>query len=508
MLRDWSRTEYTSDGFRFSGSFRVHDLKFSPKTISDRNKSTTQAIINIARTLSVKWAETHSKNKKTLDERIHKYLFVEDPANLPIPKKQAVRSQNMRGGTIRAKLKFYPLFNCQAGSFIEKWVAKITLKRKLDDLIEEKNLIDYNDDYYQIAEDDVTVKKIESELKRIEKVKWMSVNFYGREWMIELKKHNSPEGNAQLLIGIIVGKNHICNSSLRINVASDNLINYNLIPFSQIRLQEESDVLRQVFLEAIKTNTLACFSRNASLTFEDIQKKKNPSFLIDAVLMCLAQVLLEESAQNMHTQLDEFHITEDIETGDPEIAKTAIRLLNWTIEEVYETQARNIPDIGQEYKYRNNLSIGQAKQGSCVAINSFRSNFADVGYHKGYTQFINKARRVFNMGKDNLPKSLMEEAKKVFSVDRGIIRAEKQLKSVKVLHEPFHYNMFKAWISLMKTAIYLARKLLSDERGFVNQFKKQVGELIEPVKEYLDAYIRKFYLEPDDYTNYNPVNPG
>ncbi|MHA1447793.1 MAG: hypothetical protein ACTSP4_00030 [Candidatus Hodarchaeales archaeon] len=507
-LKDFSNDEHDSDGIRFSGSFRVFDFKFSPKTISDRNKSTTQAIINTARTLSCQWARTHSKNKKERDKRIHDYLFVDDPANLPIPKKRAIRSQNMRGGTIRAKMKFYPLFTTEPDSLVEKWIVRITLKNKLEKFLKKGVLIEENDKYFRIGKDDDDSRKIIAEIKKLEKIKYTTVDFYGRNWIVELKNYSSAEANAVLHIGIIVGSNHICNTSLRINIASDNLINYNLVPFNKSRLQEESHVLSQLVNTIMPTNTLACFSRNASLTFEDIQKKKYPNFLIDAVLMCLAQVLLENSAKNMSTQLDEFHITTDIETGDPEIAKTAIRLLNWSIEDVYETQARNIPDIAQEYNYRNNLSIGRARQGSCVAINSFKSRFADVSYHKGYTQFINKARRVFNMGKDNLPKSLMEEAKKVFSVDRGIIRAEKQLKSVKVVNDPFHYKMFKAWISLMKTAIYLAKKLLTDKNGFVNKFKQQVTELIEPVKEYLDAYIKKFYLEPDDYTNYTPINPG
>lgn len=504
-LPDYSNDNFNSDGVRFTASFPTPNLKFNPKTMGDKNKSITQVLTNIARTLSCKYVDTHVTNKTKKSILKKRYLFSDDVSTLPVPRKSGVRSEQMKGGTVRAKLKFYPLFLVAKYAQIEQWVVNITLHNHIEKLLDDEHLIKLPDGNYQINDSDKAIKTIKNIIKKIRKRQFTEVAFYDKKWIVEIKEFNSGEANAQLLIGIITGKNHVCNCSLRINLASTNLINYNLVPYNKTKLQEESKVVKDLLLAAITTNRISIFTRNSSLNIEDIRAKKNPAFVMDAVTACLAQILIEDSALNgIATQLSEFHLTEDLDAGSPEVAQIAVRLFNWTLQDVYEKQTRNIDGVAKEFKFRNQLSIGQSKQGDSAFLTSYISKFADLAYHKGYRSFIAKAGRAFHHSDKELNESILKEAKEVFKEDKGIVRVEKQLKSFKTVNDPFHYTMFKRWISLMKDAIELTKKLLSEGNNFLTEFIKQTKELFEPLREYLNTYIDYFYMNAEEYKIIEP----
>jgi hypothetical protein len=121
-------------------------------------------------------------------------------------------------------------------------------------------------------------KPIIKHLELLKEIEFTTVNFYGTKWLVELVNYKSTDSNALLMIGIIVGKNHTINTSLRINIASDNLVNFNLVTLNKTKLQEKSHVLKQLMKSIIPTNTLGIITRNASLSQEDIKSKKIQPF--------------------------------------------------------------------------------------------------------------------------------------------------------------------------------------------------------------------------------------
>ncbi len=78
--------------------------------------------------------------------------------------------------------------------------------------------------------------------------------------------------------------------------------------------------------------------------------------------------------------------------------------------------------------------------------------------------------------------------------------------------------MFRTWKKVILKAIELIKELLTTEiiiiengkqkvENFFTLYQKQVNKLYAPIKEYLDSYIDRIYLELDIFKKNLLINP-
>jgi len=480
--------DYTSDGFSWNGSCKAPNLNFSEYSVGNKNRAVTQCLLNTSRTLSCEYAKTHSKSEKEMKAKIHDYLFKYKPENLPCPKKSSIRSENMRGFTVRTKFKAVPILkNLEENSITDLKDFKITFSDYYHQWLE-NGIIENVKDIYCLIKDPIPVNTVMQEILKHE---YWNFDFLGKKWTLELKDFNSGEANGMFYIGGVVGKNLTLNYSMRFNPATSKLINFNLFKVSKEELQASSHIVKDLMLKIIKTNTLTSFTRNASLTIRDYKEKSRPTDLLDKVYLCIAQVMLEESIKHSVTKLKQYHITEDIHCKSPEIAKWTIRILNYAIEDVYQELTSKTPTVKQEINYRKKLAIGQSKQGNASAIQNFFNSRAHISYRKGYNQLINKMLRTFM--DSNTPENIVNGLRDSVKYFSNIIRIETQLKSYKAINDPQSYKNHNIWKEIVLLAINLVTKQFQKPKH-LNIFL-QIESIAKELKPLARQFLTKQTIE-------------
>lgn len=491
-----NRTIYPSDGLGFKGIIHFPDINFSEYLIGDSNKAVSQALVNTARTLSCEYVKTHIDDKNKQAELIQKYIYDTNIKDLPCPKLGGKIDYHDRySGTVRFKFAMLPKFdNFTDMDVIQATNFTITFYDYIQTWLKEKIIEKIpNLPNFFLINDATLINEIN---KEIHKRKWLELNFLNDTWTFEILPWNkSPceKANGSFFIGVVAGKNRKLKYSMYFNPSTNRLINFNLFPTIKQQLIENSDIAKDIMKKVIKTNTLTSFSRNASLTLEDLQEKKKPTFLLERVYLCMAQLALESAINNSTTQLHKYHITHDLQAKTQDIADFSIFLLNRAMQKAYAEITSSIPDLFEEVKFRHRLSIGQSKQGNASALQNFARARSHISYFKNEQQLVNKLKRVFM--DSELPENVFTDFRERVKLKENIIRVESQLNSFKAINDPTSYEMHQKWKEIVELAIKLVTLELLKTDNIFYQFDLLANRLSPYCKKFIENNAKDLYAE-------------
>ncbi len=143
-------------------------------------------------------------------------------------------------------------------------------------------------------------------------------NYCGKPYAFEIltsKGAKSYEYNCKMLINFIVGENkqenkRILQTDLHINPNSHNLLNIELLKVNIQEIEKDDFIVKELLKGLFTIKELAYFSRNASITIEDMFKKEELTYLRKATYLFFTHAILEDSIiENSQTKIGTISLT-------------------------------------------------------------------------------------------------------------------------------------------------------------------------------------------------------
>ncbi len=352
---------------------------------------------------------------------------------------------------------------------------------------------------------------------------WQELILFGdRIWSISIERYNSTSFNGTLVINIIPEKNtyfsyRSIKASLHLNVLSFDLVNLNLFETSIGDSIETAQKLLPLLTTLFMDRDIHIFSRNSSITKEDLIEKASIGFELDE------RKSLSRAINNLkedHREITEENINIEKEKikndSNPsmyrrmfytilckEIIKdrliyTNARLIQFTISEQRQYQGdidlglslyskiavkkyldslSNDPDI--RTKELEDMSVYPHKASSGLTISNYKRGFSMSVYNKDRRWLQNKVMRIANrrdLTKTQIKKILESELRE------GLIRYELAIFGLEEI--------------LMKSNDHLL--------GMVSKYLDKVMKVVNDIDEYfsdelsmLDEELPFFYVESD-----------
>jgi hypothetical protein len=451
---------YQSDGFSLSGFITLPNLNFTEYLMGNMNQAYTDCLLNIARTVSVKYAKKkHHKNPKKMEKIVNEYLYESKLNKLPFPKMaKSVRIHSLIV-PLPAQIEDKDYIEDNIPFPCEKWVLDVLYDRtQLNNLIRKGILIPDTDETMIINKPKQLAKKYHKLSSQAE----LTFNFLGYKWLYILKPFKSIDANCYLYVNIIVGKNRTFIYNFHLNPTSNKLINFNTMRVNKTRLQEESGFIKDIMGNLIKTDFLTDFKQNRSLTITDIEQKEESPELTRTIYEIIAQTVLETKIKYSRTKLKELHLTTDIKAPKQHIYQ-ALQIAGDIMARTYEELAINSENDKKELQFRKYYGVSRARTNEGVYYQNFLKGKAHIVYPKGYRQIANKYKRIAM--RKNVDPNILKHAK--INANEELLRLETQLRGFNTIQDNYEIETHKYFVHWIQSILaYIKRNQLRMKQFF------------------------------------------
>jgi len=463
---------YQSDGFTFSGFCNLPQINVTEWQQGNLNKSYTDALINMGRTVSVKFAQIKYKDDpEKLAQKIKQYRFHTNVESLPFPKKDQHVYINSQIIPIHENLEDKQILKENIPFDMEKWVLDVIFTRdQLNVLIMKGTLAPIDEALMRVLKPRALAKKYETYQSKAS----LDFPFLGYKWYYILKSYNSLDANSYMHVYIIVGKNRTLNYKFHLNPTSKRMINFSTMKINKTTLQEDSGFIKDIMVNLFDGDFLASFGQNRSLTITDMQLKEKAPEIATCIGDVCAQTNLLTKLPYSRTKLSELHITTDIKAINgitPEDLKLAMHICSEIMQKEFNEEAVNGTNGDkEELKFRQNFQVSRARTNKGIYFQNYTTGRANVMYPKDRIQLANKyVRRSLRKKVDpNILKYVTENA------TDDVIRVECQIRGFDAINDPYEYeshDFFVDWVN--SVLLYIQQK-----RKKTDNFSLNKGEIM------------------------------
>ena len=473
---------YPCDGYTYSGFVTLPNLNFTEYLEGNRNRGYTNALINIGRSASEKYATIKFKDKpEKLKKRIERFRHFTKMESLPFPKKGNHIYINSQVIPIPNYLEDKQILKDNTPFTMEKWILDVILTRdQLNDLIKKGTLEPIDELLMKVLKPRQLAKKYE----KYQKEASLSYAHLNYKWYYILRPFNSLDANSYMHVYIIVGKNRTLNFKFHLNPTSKHLINFNTMRVNKTKLIEDSGFISEIMAMLLDYNFLACFSQNRSLTEEDILLKNDPPEVMDAISDMIALMKLRQKIKYCRVKLSELHIATDIKPkGTPKKDLTlALQIAQDIMQESFEKEAINGTNGDQqELKFRRNFQVSRARTNKGVYYQNYTTGRANIIYPKGYRQIANKfVRRAL---KKQVDPEILKYAK--VNADEDAIRIETQIKGFASLNDHREYETHKFMVDWFLSILQFIKRNRSKIQEFDNLYREIMKANATPFNKFI-----------------------
>jgi hypothetical protein len=470
---------YQSDGFTFSGFVNLPPLNLTEWQQGNLNKNYTDALINMGRTVSVKFAEIkYKKDPEILAQKIKQYRFHTNMESLPFPKIDQHVYINSQIIPIHDRLEDKDTLKENIPFDMEKWVLDVIFTRdELNDLIMKGTLAPINETAMRVVKPRTLAKRYE----KYQSKATLDFQFLNYKWYYILKPYNSLDANSYMHVYIIVGKNRTLNYKFHLNPTSKHLINFDTMRVNRTRLQEESGFVTDIMVNLFDGNFLSSFGQNRSLTISDMQLKEKAPEIQNIIGDVFAQTILLSKLPYSRTKLSELHITTDIK-GKPEDLKLALFICSEIMQKGFNDEAINgTKNEKDELKFRQNFQVSRARTNKGIYYQNYTTGRANVMYPKDKIQLANKfVRRSLKKKVDqNILKYVHD------SVRDDVIRVECQIRGFNSINDPEEYETRDFFVDWVKSVLQYIETKRAKAEGFNCSFNEIIEANANPFKKFI-----------------------
>lgn len=313
--------------------------------------------------------------------------------------------------------------------------------------------------------------------------------YCGQAYAFEILTSKGYEYNSKLYIKILVGENkqenkRIVSCDLHINPNSHNLLNIELLKVNIQDLERDDFIVKELFKGLFTIKELAIFSRNASLTTEDMQSKKELQYLRKATYLFFTHAILEDAIiNNSQTKIGMLALTGQMKPKNI-TPKNLFSHLNTAIVDSHEEWIHTL-DPSQALRVQaREISVLPHRASFGITTNHWKKGIHLSLYTKDRHWYKSKFSRTARSRNFEITPALSEKVMNEIW-EENTIRYEITLKGF----EAIHCKEFHAILHDLEQFFFQLDKMFLKEKKSVKSFNRVVNKIRQILPEPLFSTI-------------------
>jgi hypothetical protein len=433
--------KYFTDGIDYRLWCKLDELDFAEELLANANQLHSQNLINFARIASYIYYKTHNKTEKIAK------IFSKNPKELPCPTSNTnvhipLRMRLLLDSSNREPSKHdirMAFDNTEVKILISQFIIKeeknhyyIIDTEKFDKYVE-KNIIKHS--YRIIGREAPTTK--DSEFPTYYKEK-----FLNRVWSFEIVSNKSLDYNSKILINFIVRNKRTVMIDLHLNPNSQNLLNIELFKTSIKEIEANDWIVKKLFFPLFKIKELAFFTRNASITIEDMKTKSDLSYLRKTFYSAVSHMVLEDNIKtNSQVKIGFISLTGQIQIQNTTPA-ILFSFLNSAILEKFNEWIKKQPKKKVLKILNKEITPMPHKASKGISINHWFKGLSISLYTKDEHWYRSKISRVSHYRGIEINESLSEQIMNKVWLE-NTIRYEITLRGFEAIHTKEYHEILQ-----------------------------------------------------------------